>query len=177
VRDYVAQLGQEWQIPITALTIAELRRMHAPQKAELRRVLTDYYHVDEVREVMRKNRAEVIPVNVEFAPAMLGQIAQFPRSSRVVFVIHKEDFAHLKNSVSSFFEEKFAGAGIEFSFVSSDQIRLSELIESNYARVFVSNRIWDDLDEEVRSQPILSRPRLQVTSESVKSAWRAIGII
>lgn len=176
-RDYVAQLGQEWQIPISALTIAELRSMHARQRAELRRVLTDYYHVDEVREIMRKNRAVVVPVNVEFAPEMLRQIAQLPSSSRVVFVIHKEDFAHLKNSISSFFEDKFTGAGIEFNFVSSDRVQLSELVESNYARVFVSNRLWDHLDEEMRSQPLLSRPRLQVTADSVKSAWSAIGVI
>jgi DNA-binding transcriptional regulator YhcF (GntR family) len=176
-RDYVAQLGQEWQIPISALTIAELRNMHALQRAALRRVLTDYYHVDEVREIMRKNRAEVIPVNVEFTSEMLEQIAKLPSSSRVAFVIHKDDFAHLKNYVSSFFEDKFAGAGIEFNFVSSAQVRVPDLLESNYARVFVSNRIWEGLDEEIRNQPLLSRPRLQVTSESVKSAWSAIGLI
>jgi GntR family transcriptional regulator len=175
--DYVAQLRQEWQIPISALTIADLRRMHAVQRAELRRVLTDYYHVDEVREIMRKNRAKVFPVNVEFSIEMMEQIGTLPRSSRVVFVIHKDDFAHLRNYISSFFEDKFSGTGIEFSFVSSDQVRLPELLGSNYARIFVSNRIWDELDEEMHSNPILSRPRLQVTPESVKSAWSVIGVI
>jgi DNA-binding transcriptional regulator YhcF (GntR family) len=176
-RDYVAQLSQEWQIPISAFTITELRNLHAVQRAELRRVLTDYYHVDEVREIMRKNRAQVIPVNVEFSPEMMDDIGALPSASRVVFVIHKEDFVHLRNYVRSFFEDKFAGSGIQFNFVSSDQVQIPELLESNYAQVFVSNRIWDELDAEMRNKAILSRPRLQVTPQSVKSAWTAIGVI
>ncbi len=60
-RDYATQLRQEWQIPVCVLTLTDLRSMPAIRRAELRRVLTDYYHVDEVREIMRKNRAKVIP--------------------------------------------------------------------------------------------------------------------
>lgn len=176
-RDYAAQLSQDWQIPISGITLVELRNMNAVRRAELRRVLTDYYHVDEVREIMRKNRAKVVPVDVEFSPEMMRQIGSLPSSSRIVFVIHKEDFAHLRNSVGSFFENKFEGKGIQFNFASSDQVQIPDLLGSNYARVFVSNRIWDKLDAEMRGHPMLSRPRLQVTPQSVKSAWTAIGVI
>jgi DNA-binding transcriptional regulator YhcF (GntR family) len=176
-RDYATQLSQDWQIPVSAFTIAELRSMHAVQRAGLSRVLTDYYHVDDVREIMRKNRAKVIPVNVEFSPDMMEHIGTFPSSSRVVFVIHKEDFPHLRNYVGSFFEGKFTGKGIQFNFASSDHVRIPDLLESNYAHVFVSNRIWDQLDAEMRGHPMLSRPRLRVTAQSVKSAWTAIGVI
>lgn len=176
-RDYAAQLSQEWQIPISSITLVELRNMNAVKRAELRRVLTDYYHVDEVREIMRKNRAKVVAVDVEFSPDMMRQIGNLPTSSQIVFVIHKEDFAHLRNSVSSFFENKFEGKGIQFNFAPSDQVRIPDLLDSNYAHVFVSNRIWDRLDAEMRSHPLLSRPRLQVTRQSVKSAWTAIGVI
>jgi DNA-binding transcriptional regulator YhcF (GntR family) len=176
-RDYVNQLSQEWQIPISPLTITELRNLHALQRAELRRVLTDYYHVDEVRDIMRNNRARVVPVNVEFSPEMMRQIAAFPSASRIMFVIHKDDFAHLRTYVSSYIEDQFRGSGLEFNFVASDQINLSDLRKSDYAQVFISNRIWDELDEESRGRKFFARPRLQVTPQSVKSAWAAIGVI
>jgi hypothetical protein len=133
--------------------------------------------VDEVREIMRKNRAKVIPVDVEFSPEMMEDIGNFPSSSRVVFVIHKDDFAHLSDFVRSFFEDKFAGKNIHFQFVSSADAHLPDLLHSGYTRVFVSNRIWDELDLETRSTPTVSRPQLRVTAQSVKSAWTAIGVI
>ena len=119
----------------------------------------------------------VVPVDVEFSPEMMQQIGSLPTSSRIVFVIHKDDFAHLRNTVGSFFEKKFEGKGIQFNFASSEQVRIPDLLESNYARVFVSNRIWDKLDAEMRNHPQLSRPRLQVTPQSMKSAWTVIGVI
>jgi len=73
--------------------------MPAIRRAELRRVLTDYYHVDEVREIMRKNRAKVIPVEVEVSAEMMENIRALPGSSSLAFVVHKDDFAHLSTYV------------------------------------------------------------------------------
>ena len=109
VTDYAGQLSQEWQIPISAFTVGELRNMHPVQRAELRRVLTSYYHVDEVREVMRKHRARVLPVDIEFHPEMVADLQALPRSSRIAFVIQKDDFAHFGSYISSLVEEKFGG--------------------------------------------------------------------
>ncbi len=175
--DYVSQLSQEWQIPITPLTLGELRNMNAVQRAELRRVITDYYHVDEVREIVGKNRARVIPVEVEFSAEMMKEMRSFPSSARMVFVIQKEDFVRLGNYVSAFFADKLAGSGIQFEFVSSGQVSVPKLLVSGYARVFVSNRIWDELSPEIRSNPVIRRPLLRVTKQSVDSAWSAIGVM
>lgn len=176
--DHAAQLGQEWQIPISAFSLTELRDLPAVQRAELRRVLTSYYHVDEVREIMRKHRAKVIPVNVEFRPEMEKDLGGLPARSRIMFVIQKEDFAHLSSLVATFLEDKFGGLGFVFEVVSSGEVGLQEVLRrKRHARVLVSNRIWDDLKEELRASPRLSRARLQVTRESVKSAWGSIGVI
>ncbi len=176
--DYAGQLSQEWQIPINAFTVSELRNMPPVQRAELRRVLTSYYHVDEVREVMRKHRAKVIPVDIEFHPEMVEDIQALRRSSRIVFVIHQEDFAHFGSYISSLVEEKFGGAGLQCEFLSSGDVMIPDLLASGrYARVIISNRLWDDLDEQIRSSPVVRRPRLRVTQGSVKSAWSSIGVI
>lgn len=176
--DYAAQLGQEWQIPISAFTLPELRNLPAVQRAELRRVLTSYYHVDEVREIMRKHRGKVIPVNVEFRPEMEKDLDGLPSHSRIMFVIQQEDFAHLSALVRGFLEDKFGDLGFVFEVVSSGEVVLEEVLRrKRHARVLISNRIWDDLNNELRNSSRLSRARLQVTRESVKSAWGSIGVI
>src|SRR5690349_19260577 len=89
-----SKLRQEWQIPVGALTLAYLRSVPAVRRVELRRILTDYYHVDEVREIMRKHRAKVIPVEVEVSAEMMENIRALPGCSSLVFVAHKDDCAH-----------------------------------------------------------------------------------
>jgi DNA-binding transcriptional regulator YhcF (GntR family) len=176
--DYAAQLSQEWQVPISSFTLEEVRHLPPLRRADLRRVITSYYHIDEVREIMRKHRAKVIPVDIEFGPVTAGDLRSLPRGSRVVWVIHVEDYAHLRPYVGSFVEETFRGSGLQFEFVSSDSVDVPELMNRGvFARVFFSNRIWDGLDDEIRSSPLARRPMLRITQQSVKSAWASIGVI
>jgi GntR family transcriptional regulator len=176
--DYVAQLGREWQIPIRALTLSGLRELKAIERAELHRVLTSYYHVDEVREIMRKHRAKVIPVDVEFHADTMNELRSLPGSSRVLFVLLREDFGHLSAYVTSFLKKKFGDTGIRFDVVSSADVVLPQVLRGKkYPLVFVSNRIWDELGEEQRSARVLRRPRLQLTQQSIKSAWGGIGVV
>jgi hypothetical protein len=102
--------------------------MPAVRRAELRRILTDYYHVDEVREIMRRNRAKVIPVEVEVGAEMMENIRALPGSSSLAFVVHKDDCAHLSTCVRSFFEDKFAGSDLHCDFVSSGPVSVTELL-------------------------------------------------
>ena len=176
--DYAAQLSQEWQVPISAFTLEDLRRLPPLQRADLRRVITSYYHIDEVREIMRKHRGKVIPVDIEFGPVTAGDLRSLAPGSRVVWVIHVEDYAHLRPYVGSFVEETFGGCGLQFDFVSSEKLNIPDLLsQGRFARVFFSNRIWDGLSDEIRSSPLARRPMLRITQQSVKSAWASIGVI
>jgi len=176
-RDYAAQLSQEWQVPISAFTLEELRRLSPLRRAELRRVITSYYHIDEVREIMRKHRAKVIPVDIEFGPATAQDLQSLPPGSRVVWVIHEDDYAHLRSYVGCFVEQTF-GPRLLFDFVSSAKVNVVDLLnEGAYARVFFSNRIWDGLNNDIRSSPLARRPMLRITPQSVKLAWATIGVI
>ncbi|MBV9609627.1 MAG: GntR family transcriptional regulator [Acidobacteria bacterium] len=176
--DYAAQLSQEWQVPISSFTLEELRHLPPLRRADLRRVITSYYHIDEVREIMRKHRGKVIPVDIEFAPATAGDLRSLAPGSQVVWVIHAEDYAHLRPYVGSFVEETFGGGGLHFDFVSSDQVNIPDLLnQGRFALVFLSNRIWDGLDDAIRSSPLARRPMLRITQQSVKSAWASIGVI
>jgi len=177
-QDYAAQLSQQWQVPISAFTLAEVKLLPPLRRAELRRVITSYYHIDEVRDIMRKHRAKVIPVDIEFGPVTVDDLRSLPTGSRVVWVIHEEDYPHLRAYVGSFVEESFGKSGIRFEFVSSDKVTAAVLLkQERYARVFFSNRIWDGLNEEIRSSPLARRPMLRITEQSVKAAWTSVGVI
>jgi hypothetical protein len=129
--------------------------------------------VDEVREIMRKHRAKVIPVDVEFHPETVKELCSLPSSSHVLFVIQREDLGHLSSQVTSFLQNMFGTTGIHFEVVLSGGLALEEVLrKKRHARVLVSNRIWDEL-----SSRILCRPRLQITQKSVNSAWGGIGVI
>jgi hypothetical protein len=144
----------------------------------LRRVLTSYYHVDEVRAIMRKHRAKVIPVDVEFHPETGKGLCSLPSSSDVRFVISREDFGHLSSQVTSFSQNKFGNTRIQVEVVSSGGLALEEVLrKKRHARVLVSNRIWDELSSALRSSRILRCQRLQITQKSVNSAWGGIGVI
>jgi len=177
-RDYSAQLSQEWQIPISAFSLQDLRRLPALRRAELRRVITSYYHVDEVREIMRKHRAKVTPVDIEFAPPTVEDLQSLPSGSRVMWVIHEEDYSHLRSFVGSFVQETFGRTGLHFEFISSDKLTIPVVLtHARYARVVFSNRIWDGLSDEIRSSPLARRPILRITKKSVQSAWATIGVV
>jgi DNA-binding transcriptional regulator YhcF (GntR family) len=176
--EYAAQLSQEWQIPLGAFTLGALRSLPAVRRAELRRVITSYYHVDEVRVIMQKHRAKVLPVDIEFRPEMIEDVRALSAGSRVVFVIHGEDYAHLRPYVGSFVEDTFRGAKLHFEFVSLDKISIPDLLHGDrYARVFFSNRIWEGLDDQIRNSPLVRRPLLQITQQSVTHAWVSIGVV
>jgi GntR family transcriptional regulator len=177
-RDYSAQLSQEWQIPISAFTLQELRGLSPLRRAELRRVITSYYHIDEVRDIMRKHRAKVIPVDIEFGPATVEDLETLPAGSRVIWVIHEEDFSHIRSSVGSFVQGTFGRTGLRFEFVSSEKLNIPNVLtQARYARVIFSNRIWDELSEEIRSSTLARRPTLRITKQSVQSAWASIGVV
>jgi GntR family transcriptional regulator len=177
-REYSSQLSQEWQIPISAFTIPELRRLPPVRRAELRRIITSYYHIDEVRDIMQKHRAKIIPVDIEFRREMTDELRSLASGSRVIFVIHQDDYAHLRQDVGSFLGRSLQGSDVHLEFVSSDKVRFDRLCKQpRYARIFFSNRIWEELDEQIRKLPKVRRPLLQITPQSVKHAWASIGVM
>src|SRR5262249_36107801 len=140
--------------------------------------VTSYYHIDEVREIMRKHRAKVIPVDIEFGPATVEDLQSLPSGSRVIWIIHEEDYSHLRSYVGSFVEETFGRSGLHFEFVSWDKVSIPSLLkQARYSRVIFSNRIWDGLGDEIRSCPLARRPTLRITKQSVQSAWASIGVV
>jgi hypothetical protein len=127
---------------------------------------------------MRKNRAKVIPVEVEFSAEMMENIWVLPGSSSLAFVVHKDDFAHLSTYVRSFFQDMFAGSDLHFDFVSSGDVSVTELLaRGTCTRVLVTNRIWEELNEEISDSEIVHRRNYRFTQQSVKSAWSAIEVI
>lgn len=95
----------------------------------------------------------ILAFHVRRSAEMMENIRALPGSFSLAFVVHKDDFAHLSTYVRSFFEDKFAGSGLHFDFVSSGDVSVTELLaRGTYTRVFVTNQIWEELNEEYAVQ-------------------------
>jgi len=177
-QDYAEQASRAWQIPVLGLSLQELRQLPSVKRASLRRVIASYFDCDAAREIVRNVRAKVIPVDVQFGEEMLNDLRSLPKSTPILFVLEDHDHAHQSSFVRKFLEEQLSGCSLRISCEPLSKVSLSkEMKAGRQKRIYVSNPVWDHLDEKLRSAPVIRRPKLRVTDEGLKTAWKSIGIV
>ncbi|HLY41077.1 MAG TPA: GntR family transcriptional regulator [Terracidiphilus sp.] len=176
--DYVEQLGEAWQLPVAGMTVAELKAATAEKRDGVSCLLTDYYVQGLVKSILHHRSPLLIPLDVEIHPIMNADLGALSRDAHVALVLENSEYDRKAVYIGSMFEKAFHNNHLQFETLRESEIVLPKLLgDKKYARVYVGNRIWDDLDAETRGHRRIRRPRFRITDECMKRAWGLIGVI
>lgn len=177
---FANQISELWDIEVAGVPIDDLRDLFANKR--IRRgpsVLTNLYHMEEVRGILRHTRCEVIGLHFIWDRKMLRAIDGLKPPADVLFVFNDDDQPRYGNLVFKEFmslvgERRITLALKEVSGVGD----LETLCKSRkYDHIFFSNRLWHQVPPQIRKFPFVGRPTLRLDPRSLESARAKVGAI
>ena len=175
---YAEEAERAWGIPVRGATFDELRASPTQWK-DTQYLLTVPYHLDEAREIGQKHRKRVVTIDVEWESEIMDQIAKLSANSSVAFVFRKRDADSYGQLILREVEARFPRLNLNFSCMAIENIedihRLTD--QTREGMVLFSNRLWDSLDESIKSHPGVSVLKLRTDSISLEKARTEIGLL
>jgi hypothetical protein len=120
----------------------------------------------------------MLELDVAFDPIMVEDFAKLAKGAEVPMVIPDAEYVAKGKFLAEVFNPPVNGHGLKIMLMRLSEVDLSRLLrDKRYPRVYVGNRVWDNLDEETRNASRIRRIRFRITDESVKRIWGRIGLI
>lgn len=173
-----ANISQHLQVEVRGVSLEDLATMSPAELQNVKRVFTTYIRYDTVREILKHSKASIIPVGLRFTPQMISDFFRLPKTSAVIFVFDDRDFA-LRQLIVKPYEELLSGSTLQFTAKPLSKIKDIRALSSSgkYAKVVVSNRIWEELPPEIRSMPGITHPQMEIDFPSIEAARIEAGVI
>ena len=174
------QIAELWGVDIQGISIDELPTALSQKRARRNStVLTNIYHVDEVREILKGTGIEVLGLQFRWDQRMLRAISDLKAPAKVLFVFKDGDEHLYGNLVREEFKALTGGRGISISLKG-----ISELgnirrfcLARKYDFIFFSNRLWHSIPTELKKLPFVARPTLQLDPAVLERVRTEIGAI
>jgi GntR family transcriptional regulator len=175
--DRAANISSIWQLRIPGLAVDELAGMPKRDFKSFGKILTNYIRYDQVRRIVR-NCSEVIPLGLAFSSHTIKEFARLPEHAKVVLVLDKEDYPALR-FLLELYRKILINETSEITAVAFQSIKnLPKFVHSDsYTKMIFSNRIWDEIPEELKNSPRVTRPHMEVDLASLESARIQAGVI
>jgi DNA-binding transcriptional regulator YhcF (GntR family) len=173
------KISSFWRMNIPAFSLEELAGMKRNGLRHVKKVLTNYWRYDEVRKMLKGTGVEkIIPLGLVFAPKMVAEFSKFPRNSSVLFVFDDQDYPALQLIMQPY-KQILTDPSVIFTAKPLSKIRdLRALVKSaRYRRVVISNRLWENIPEEIRHLPRVTRPQMEIDPSSLETARLEAGVI
>jgi GntR family transcriptional regulator len=166
-----------WQVNIPGYSLDELAEIPKQDMQAIRKILTNYVRFDQVRRIVR-NRAEVIPLGLTFTEQSIKEFGRLPAGANLVLILDDEDYPSLSLLVELYHKLVLKPgsniAAIPFSKVHN----IHRFVKSaKYDKLIFSNRIWDEIPEELKKNPKVTRPHMVVDLSSLESARIHAGVV
>lgn len=172
------QVSAVWEVPVLGLGLDDLRRMDRRQLQSIRSIITDFYRLEEVSALMKPLRVPVVAVSTEWSEETTRAVRSLPPDSEVLVVQAHEDYERTGAIFGKMLEETFRDRRIRFhqeEYRDEEQIR-AHLRAKQFARIMITNRVWENIPESLRALPLVFRPRLRLSVESILEAQLKAGI-
>jgi GntR family transcriptional regulator len=178
------QIGRLWEVPISGASVAELPALLRSEQHQIHRIIVTYYRYDEVsalvKQLQKREHAEIVPVSVRFTAEMVGRVASLPPASNILLVAEDNEYRrHGRQPFADAYTEVFGNHDIEFEVRSVSSFRDLKQIgaKNGYALTIVSNSIWDRLPPSVRKTRSVTHPSMEVDRRSLEQARISAGVI
>jgi GntR family transcriptional regulator len=177
-QERASEISAAWRVSVQGISLDEFAAMDPLLTKGIRKVLTTYLRYAQVLQIVNGKHPEVIPVGLTIERSTAREFAALPRGSSAIFVIDDRD--QLSHSL---FLEPFRkllmdpSKTIESMPLSQIHDLKSFIRSKKYQKILFSNRIWDQLPEDVKRHPKVSRPHMAVDLGSMESVRIRAGII
>jgi DNA-binding transcriptional regulator YhcF (GntR family) len=172
-----ANISVIWQVNVPGYSLDELAALPKPELRTIRKVLTNYIRFDQVRRIVG-NHAEVIPLGLTFSEQTVKELGRLPSTANLVLVLDDQDYPSLSLLIE-LYRKLVIKPGTNISALPFNTIKdLRKFVKSNkYDKIIFSNRIWDNIPEELKKLPKVTRPHMEVDLSSLESARIHAGVI
>ncbi|MGA9389748.1 MAG: GntR family transcriptional regulator [Candidatus Sulfotelmatobacter sp.] len=176
---FASDISQAWGVPVRGIDFDTLRKLPHRDTRGMRYLCTVPFHYEEACRVARKHNLKVVIVSVHWDQKVMTRIAQLAPGSRVALVFKKRDLEEYGRLFLRQIESLFPNAGLAFGALAIEEIEpLDEWLErEKWQLLFFSNRIWDELPENVRLRPDVATPTLRADPVSLEKARLEVGIL
>ena len=166
-----------WQVNVPGYSIDELASLPALELRAISKILNNYIRFDQVRRIVG-NRAEVIPLGLTFAEKTVKELGRLPATANLVLVLDDQDYPSLSLLIDLYRKLviKPQTKIIALPFTKIKDLR-TFVKSSKYDKILFSNRIWDSIPEDLKKNPKVTRPHMEVDLSSLESARIHAGVI
>ena len=173
-----AKVSSFWQIRVPAISLDELGTMGRDELRTIRKILTNYIRYDEVRSVVKNRKIQVLPLGLAFSESMISEFSKLPRNSSIVLILDDRDHPWLQ-LIAEPYKRLLSDPSVKFTTKPMSKVKdLARMVRSReYAKVLVSNRLWEQLPESIRHMPGITRPQLEIDLASLEDARIKAGVI
>src|SRR5581483_10414904 len=177
---FANQISDAWGIEVAGIPIDNLHDLVTSKRVKRRAsVLTNLYHIEEVRGILHNTPCEVIGLHFIWDRKMLRAIDNLKSPANALFVFNDGDLPRYGNLVSKEFMSLVGKRQITLALKEVSKVGdLGSLCKSKkYDHIFFSNRLWHQVPPQVRKFPFVGRPTLRLDPRSLESARAMVGAI
>lgn len=177
-RERALKISSHWHVNVSGLSIEELATLHGIGLKGVRAILTNYLRLDQVSRIVSKDRVNVIPLSLTFAPAMREMLRRLPPNANIVLVVDDQDYPSLTLLLESY-RKILVDPSAKLTALPLSQVPdpMRFVKSGKYNMVIFSNRIWEAIPERVRKLPRVIRPLMEIDLASLESVRIRAGVI
>ncbi len=171
-----AELSQLWQVPVTGLTILELKRA-ARKGTQLRKALTSHLLRDFVQSSISGRKIEVIPVEVRYSDQMIKVLDRIKSHSSVLRVLPPH-FMPYAGFIRAQLQTRIKSPDVEISLISVADRSLEKLLKgSRYDFIILDPTLLSEIPHEVQKSRHILMVQMQLDQKSLEAARIRAGVI
>jgi GntR family transcriptional regulator len=176
--EHASRISSLWQVHIDGLSIDELVAMDSDRLKRVRKALTTYLRLDEVRKALRRTSIEVIPIGLRVNRSTLREFKKYPNGASVVLIMDDRDFPS-SPFMLDLYRRELLQSSTTISAVAISKIRnlRTFLNSSKFHRFIFTTRVWETLPDPFKKHPRVTHPQMDIDLASVESARYTAGII
>lgn len=173
------EISKLWEIPIRGISIDELINTPKSDLEHINKIIVNYYRYDEVSELVKGLNIDIIPISLKFSVETINEINSLPPKARVLLVLQDRDFSRHGDVIVGVYKSTFSNRSIEFIARPAGAVKnLAKIARSGqYDLILISNRMWDDISDDLKRLKVISRPKLEVDRISLEEARIRAGVI
>lgn len=177
-RERAAKISSHWHVNVPGLSMDELAALHSLGLKGIRTILTNYLRLDQVRQIVARDRVDVIPLSLVFTPEMREQFRRLPSNANVVLVVDERDHPSLTLLLEGY-RKILVDPSVKMCALPRNEVQdLAKFVKSGkYQLVLFSNRIWNQVPEKVRKMRQVSRPMMDIDLSSLESVRIRAGVV
>ncbi len=170
------QISEVLHVAVRGVSTEELKELKKQNRLKSGvKIVCNYYRFDEVSKLLRGQKLDIIPLRMRLGEETKQEINQLPEGSKVVFVFDEQDQSTL-GLILEDYRKAFEDHHLEF--VSRSVKDLQRVVKSNsFAKVLVSNRIWNSVPKDVRRSSNITHPIMEFDPSSIEESKMQLGII